>query len=542
MKNKFIKRGSLAAVSGPADPSAARRRCTAILLLALLLASPASAVYAMDGVALHTAVHGKHHGTVSVSGGHGLAPSPYSQSFTVPAGTVRYARLYVGVWGGTPEYTGTLETSLNGASLGSRTMGGSADRNSQVYVSGYGVHWSAYDVTARVRAGANSAIATTAGDIDGRIYGMLLAVATEDSSAPEIEYWFAEGNENLNAAGKKDAAALSLGGGPLPSSVTAGRLHVAYLASTRGDGDRLLFNGKEIATDAAGASSGAYFDARSYDVSALSRDTATVGFGRGNANRLHPVFVAYVATLVGAQAPSPTTVPATAPPAPISLSPTTTVPAAPAAGAAATTTTGAAPVPAATTATTAATATTLSATVTAVTTASPATTPPTATNAATTTVATTATTAPTLTDAPTDAPVAATVSAATPAATPDGTPVPPAWGGTTPGPTEALNASAVTDADSGRVAVSAVAGDGSIGALIAADPPGFAGTAVLVALLIGAGILVFSLIAGAGLFAYHRLAGERAEVPGLRSRDDSGVGAHGAAAGTPATWRRADDE
>ena len=537
MKNKFIKRGSLAAVSGPADPSAARRRCTAILLLALLLASPASAVYAMDGVALHTAVHGKHHGTVSVTGGHGLAASPYSQSFTVPAGTVRYARLYVGVWGGTPDYTGTLETSLNGASLGSRTMGGGADRNNQVYVSGYGVHWSAYDVTSRVRAGANSAIATTAGEIDGRIYGMLLAVATEDSSAPEIEYWFAEGNENLNAAGKKDAASLSLGGSPLPSSVTAGRLHVAYLASTRGDGDRLLFNGKEIATDAAGASSGAYFDARSYDVSALSRDTATVGFGRGNANRLHPVFVAYVATLAAAQAPSPTTVPATAPPAPISLSPTTTVPAAPAAGAAATTTTGAAPVPAVTTATTAATPATPSATVTAVTTASPATPLPTATNAATTTTATTATTAPTLTDAATDAPVAVTVSAATPAATP----VPPAWGGTTPGPTEALNASAITSGESGPGAVSAVAGDGSIGALIAADPPGFATTVVLVALLVGAGILVFSLITGAGLFVYRRLAEERAEAPSLRSRDDSG-GAHGAAAGPPATWRRADDE
>ena len=389
-------------MSGPADPSAARRRCTAILLLALLLASPASAVYAMDGVALHTAVHGKRHGTVSVSGGHGLAPSPYSQSFTVPAGTVTVHPALRRGLGRDARLRGRSRPRSTGRPSARGRWGAARTGTARCTVSGYGVHWSAYDVTARVRAGANSAIATTAGDIDGRIYGMLLAVATEDSSAPGDKVLVRRGERNLNAAGKKDAAALSLGGGPLPSSVTAGRLHVAYLASTRGDGDRLLFNGKEIATDAAGASSSARPSTRGRTTSPRSPATRQrSGSVAATWNRLHPVFVAYVATLVGEQRRRPRRFPrllpgtdSPSPRRPRSRRHRRRVPPP-------TTTTGAAPVPAATTATTAATATTLSATVTAVTTASPATTPPTATNAATTTVATTATTAPTLTDAPT---------------------------------------------------------------------------------------------------------------------------------------------
>jgi hypothetical protein len=288
------------------------RRVFIVTLMLLLFAYPATAVYSFNGVALHTVAHGKHHGTVSVSGGHGLTATPYAQSFTVPAGTVRVARLYVGVWGGTPEYKGTLDVSLNGASLGSRPMNGGSDTGNQVYVSGYGVHWSVYDVTGTVKPGSNTASATTAGEqFDGRVYGMLLAVATEDTSAPEIEYWFAEGNENLNKEKGKTSVNLALGTGPKPESVTGARLYVAYVASTRGDDDQLLFNGQSIATDAAGASSGGYYDVRSYDVTSLRRDSATIGFSLGNANRLHPAFIGYVATLADAPTATPSTAPTT---------------------------------------------------------------------------------------------------------------------------------------------------------------------------------------------------------------------------------------
>ena len=117
-------------------------RAVALILLLVLLAatSPVTAVYSMNGIPLKTVAHAQHHGSVSVMGGHGLLGSPYSQSFTVPSGTVRFARLYVGVWGGTPEYKGTVETSFNGVSLGERSLGGGQDSNSLTYVSGFGVH------------------------------------------------------------------------------------------------------------------------------------------------------------------------------------------------------------------------------------------------------------------------------------------------------------------------------------------------------------------------------------------------------------------
>ena len=298
-------------------------RAVALILLLLLVAatSPVTAVYSMNGIPLKTVAHAQHHGSVSVMGGHGLVASPYAQSFTVPSGTVRFARLYVGVWGGTPEYKGTVETSFNGVSLGERSLGGGQDSNSLTHVSGFGVHWCAYDVRERVVSGTNTATATTAGEIDGRVYGIVLAVATEDPSAPEVEYWFAEGNENLNKDASKDSVSLSLGPGPSPAAVSDARMFVTYVASVRGDGDTLLFNGKTVATDAAGASGGAYFDLRSYDVRSLVQSSNTVGFGRGNANRLHPTFVAYVCTLKPTTTAT-TTVTARATPAPAPTSPT----------------------------------------------------------------------------------------------------------------------------------------------------------------------------------------------------------------------------
>ena len=467
-----------------------RWRILAIALVLLLLGCPAGAVYAMDGVPLHTVAHGKHHGTVVVSGGHGLAAPPYSQSFTVPAGTVRFARLYVGVWGGTPEYRGTLDATLNGASLGTRPMDGGSDSGSLVYVSGFGVHWSAYDVTSRVKTGANTATATTAGEqFDGRVYGMVLAVATEDPSAPEVEYWFAEGNENLNAAAAKDSASLALGAGPA-ALVSAARLHVAYLASTKGDGDRLLFNGQEVATDAAGAGSGAYFDVRTYDVTPLARDSATIGFARGGATRLHPAFIGYVATLAAPTTPATT---ATTP------SPSATTPLL-------TTATTAPTVTPETTATAAATAT--------ATTTIPAGTIAMGTTATTTTIATTATTATTATatttataDGPTTASAGVTAAATTvppPAGGMAVTPGAAAENGTGPVPASTANASAVLPPAAGAGA--APAGKGALEALAGAGGA-VPGTAiVLSALVVAAGILAFSALAGGGLYAYRRIA------------------------------------
>jgi len=286
-------------------------KATALAVLFLLLVStlvaPATADYSESGISLHTVAHDKMHGAASVSGGHGLSPSPYSQSFSVPDGNVRFARLYVGVWGGTPENQGTLDTSINGASLGSRSLGGSSDSDGMTYASGFGVHWSAYDVTGSVHPGSNSATATTGGDIDGRVYGIVLAVAVENQADPEIEYWFAEGCDNLNAAESKDYASVDFGSGPTPASVTDADLYVTYIASMSGDGDQLQLNGQTIATDAASGSSGSYFDMHQYAVKNLLGDSNSVSFNRGGANRLHPVFAGLVTT--GGATPTETPTP-----------------------------------------------------------------------------------------------------------------------------------------------------------------------------------------------------------------------------------------
>lgn len=277
-----------------------KRKATVIAVLFLLLVSalvaPATADYSESGISLHTVAHEKIHGAAGVSGGHGLAASPYSQSFSVPDGNVRFARLYVGVWGGTPENQGTLDTSINGASLGSRSLGGSSDSDGMTYVSGFGVHWAAYDVTGSVHPGSNSATATTGGDIDGRVYGIVLAVAVENQADPEIEYWFAEGCDNLNAAESKDYASVDFGSGPSPASVTDADLYVTYIASMSGDGDQLQLNGQTIATDAASGSSGSYFDMHKYSVKNLLGDSNSVSFSRGGATRLHPAFAGLVTT------------------------------------------------------------------------------------------------------------------------------------------------------------------------------------------------------------------------------------------------------
>jgi len=261
------------------------------LACALLLSIPAAAVYSFDGIPLSNVKHETINGGVYVSGGHGLGASPYTQTFdSVPSGTIKYAKLYVGVWGGTPDYTGTIDTTFNGVSLGSRTLQGKTDTNLDVYVSGYGVYWVSYNVTGRVVPGSNTATATTGGDIDGRVYGIVLIAAYEDTDKPQIEYWINEGNENPNDKTPKDNATTSFDGVIDTGNISSARLWTSYIASKTGDADTLSMNGNLIATDAADGSQGSYFDLDEWDVSGdLLSSGNTVEFNRGSGTGLHPV-------------------------------------------------------------------------------------------------------------------------------------------------------------------------------------------------------------------------------------------------------------
>jgi len=74
-----------------------------LCILLLTLAQQAAADYKFDGTPIVDVTHGTVAGGVYVAGGHGnedAKSAPYTESFDLP-GDVVYARLYVGVWGGT---------------------------------------------------------------------------------------------------------------------------------------------------------------------------------------------------------------------------------------------------------------------------------------------------------------------------------------------------------------------------------------------------------------------------------------------------------
>jgi len=262
---------------------------------AILLITPASAIYNFDGIPLNTTRHETIKGGIYINGGHGLKSSPYTQTFNNVPSSIKYARLYVGVWGGNPEYTGTLQTTFNSNDLGTLNLGGQADTNPNVYVSGYGVYWTAYNVTDKIKEGSNTATATTSGDIDGRVYGMVLVAAYNDPTGEEIEYWINEGNENPNHKTPKDTASTAFQG-TIDTSSTA-TLWTAYIASKKGDDDTLTLNGNTIATDAAKADQGSYFDLDSWDVTdKLASSSNTLVFDRGSGTSLHPVIAVLLLT------------------------------------------------------------------------------------------------------------------------------------------------------------------------------------------------------------------------------------------------------
>ncbi|MCG7848157.1 MAG: DUF3344 domain-containing protein, partial [ANME-2 cluster archaeon] len=162
--------------------------------------------YDFDGVPkkdeLEEVEEGTVDGSVYVDGGHGVGPSPYTQSFNIPEGTVEWAQLYVGVWGGSEAKTGSVSVTFNNEELGETLeLEGEADTNPNVYCTGHGVYWIVYDVTENHAKGSVDAVVTTSGIIDGRVYGVMLVAVIEEEDGKEVQYWINEGNVNLHGTG-----------------------------------------------------------------------------------------------------------------------------------------------------------------------------------------------------------------------------------------------------------------------------------------------------------------------------------------------------
>ncbi len=247
-----------------------------IVISALIMASifafsaPASADYNYVGYEVKNMINGTIQGDVFASYGdrHGLAQGrldrtnpdgttgPYRTNYSVPNGnSVKWARLFVGVWGGREVNRGWLNTTLNANGimhyLGNVTIDGTVDTNptyssgTSVYGTGNGNWMVAYNVTNNVSLNAwNNVTATTytcpPTDLDGRIYGIVLVVVYENTSLAKVQYWINEGNVNLNYITPLNNTVTRFNGTAYNS--TEANLTVVYYTGTDTENDYLFLN------------------------------------------------------------------------------------------------------------------------------------------------------------------------------------------------------------------------------------------------------------------------------------------------------------
>ncbi len=232
-----------------------------LFVLLLFIFIPAvQASYSYYGIPFTIASQGTVNGGVYIDGGHGLEFPPYSQEFDVPDGHIRWARLYVGIWGGKEEYEGWVQVDMNGKSKDKVPLLGINDDSTNVYCSGHGVYWVYYDVTDIVVNGENAVIIETSqgepgNKLDGRVYGTVLAAVYEDKNAPGITYEIYDGNVNLHSggwSGKQEnvnyETSVFFNDMQDQNSPNEAELTVVYLTSSKGLPDYLQFNGNQLGT------------------------------------------------------------------------------------------------------------------------------------------------------------------------------------------------------------------------------------------------------------------------------------------------------
>jgi len=253
------------------------------LLTALLLAPPCSALYDFDGFPLKTVSQGQVDGKVLQFTILGLQDSPRTLEFDIQDGArIQWARTYVGIWGGTPKYTGWVQVSANSQDMGQVKLYGQDDKTQNVWCTGYGVYWAAWDTTNLVKNGHNTITATTSqgqpeSKLDGRIYGMTTVVVVKTPDGADTRYWILEGNTNLHGEGwtsganptVNDQTSTTISVPDISGSPHA-NLSIIELTSSRGLPDYIEFNGRDLGspvTDMTTYPAGAYdiADEMSYD-------------------------------------------------------------------------------------------------------------------------------------------------------------------------------------------------------------------------------------------------------------------------------------
>ncbi|MGQ4873628.1 MAG: DUF3344 domain-containing protein [Promethearchaeia archaeon] len=208
--------------------------------------------YDFTGFNLKTMTKGAIHGGVYISNGDFVGGSNYTNThFLLPNGVAIWARLYLGVWGGSSSFIGVINTTVNGNHLGDVLINGESDTNptysqgTNVYGSGYGVWWISYNVTSQIIMGKQNNVSAykKSGNIDGRFYNLVLVIVYENTSMPLIGYWINEGTISISSS---NTNAITYFNGTInPNAIDYANLTILSSHGSDGQADALYFNQKE---------------------------------------------------------------------------------------------------------------------------------------------------------------------------------------------------------------------------------------------------------------------------------------------------------
>jgi hypothetical protein len=270
---------------------------TAALMCAMAL--PARAEYTSAGYNLqvvqselglaNAAVNYQTNGLWTVSG----LGTEVGTSFSLPsAQNIRFARLYLDVWGGTAAKTATVTASVNGTALAPVNFGGTKDTNptynasqTSVYGSGAGAWQVAFSgISGLLKKGrtANTLSFTItdplASGFDGRTYGAsLISVYSDPSIHQTLDYFLAEGDGTMRSAANNtylspDVRSLTFSGLNV-ADVNSATYQAGYTHGNTRSGttnlDKLDFNGNPLGADPKDVSTG---NTTSYPPNNLSFD------------------------------------------------------------------------------------------------------------------------------------------------------------------------------------------------------------------------------------------------------------------------------
>jgi len=227
-----------------------------IICIAVLMASGiSSADYNFNGFPVVTRTSGTVNGGVYTGYEPWAGTTALTGSFDVPDGTVEWAYLYTGIWGGTEDYEGWANVTFNNCTssgLGPIHLKGKNDTNPNVWCSSHGKHWMYYNVTDLTSAGCTniamvSKINSTLGCFDGRVYGIVLVVVYEDGS-DDVRYWVNDGSDCLNYVIPNDDETTYFNGTFIDNARTAALTMVHLTGYEPSCTNCLEFNGHPLDT------------------------------------------------------------------------------------------------------------------------------------------------------------------------------------------------------------------------------------------------------------------------------------------------------